>query len=107
MDKVREVERILKDLEIPYTLFHHQPVKTIEDCEKLSGMTGGLHVKNLFLTTRKQDHVFLLLLKAEKKYKAAVVSKQLGVSRLSFGSEQMLKEYLDIYPGAVNPFALL
>lgn len=107
MDKIKQIEDILKELGVEYTLFRHEPVRTIEDCEKLQGLTGGLHVKNIFLTTRQKDKVFLALLCPEKKFKTADVSKQLNVSRLSFGDEEMLKEYLDIYPGAVNPFALL
>ncbi len=40
-------------------------------------------------------------------YRTADISKQLGVSRLSFGPSEKLYEYLQTLPGAISPMGLL
>ena len=44
----------------------------------------------------------MLLLPGEKKFKTKVVSKLLGVARLSFGDEEYMSELLDLTPGSVS-----
>jgi Ala-tRNA(Pro) deacylase len=40
-------------------------------------------------------------------FKTGVVSKNAGYSRLSFASEEDIRQLLGTYPGAVSPFGLL
>ena len=47
------------------------------------------------------------MLCAEKKFKTAEVSKQIGASRLSFADADKMLEYLDITPGSVSVMGLM
>jgi Ala-tRNA(Pro) deacylase len=107
MDPIQNVLNLLDELDITYTLLRHGKVHTVEECAAVDAAIGGKHCKNLFLTTRNGDALFLVLISAEKKYVTSSVSKQLGVSRLSFCTPETMKEVLDLTPGSVNPFALL
>jgi len=107
MDEIQKVCDLLEELNIRYTLYRHEKVHTVEECSAIDRTIGGRHCKNLFLTTRNGDALFMVLLSAEKKYVTSSVSRQLNVSRLSFCTPETLKEILNLEPGAVNPFALL
>lgn len=107
MDEIQKVCDLLDSLNINYKLFRHEKVHTLSECAAIDLTIGGKHCKNLFLTTRNGGSLFMVLLAAHKQYRTADVSKQLGVSRLSFCTEETLCEVLHLKPGAVNPFALM
>lgn len=107
MDEIQKVCNLLDGLNINYTLLRHEKVHTLEECAAVDAAIGAKHCKNLFLTTRNGDSLFMVLLAAHKQYRTAEVSKQLGVSRLSFCTAETLHEVLHLQPGAVNPFALV
>ena len=105
-------ELVLKTLDglcIPYQLYEHRPANTMEDCDEIDRQAGitATHCKNLFLCNRQSTRFYLLLIRGDKMFKTSEVSKQLGVSRLSFGKEDKLLEYLGVTPGAVSPLGLL
>ncbi len=86
--------------------YEHPLALTMEDCEKIGADIGARHFKNLFLTNRQGTDFYLLLIGADKKFRTAEVSKQLGVSRLSFGTDAQLLHKLGLLPGSVTPLAL-
>ena len=43
----------------------------------------------------------------DKKFKTKELSKQLGVSRLSFAEPEYMEKYLDITPGSVSIMGLM
>lgn len=91
---------------VRYERFEHAPALTMEDCEALDASIGAQHFKNLFLTNRQGTEFYLLLIGADKLFKTADVSKQLGVARLSFATDAQLMEKLGLLPGSVTPLAL-
>lgn len=101
------VYRALNELNIEYERFEHPKALTMEDCESIGSEVGAVHFKNLFLCNRQGTDFYMLLLRADKKFRTAEVSKQLGVSRLSFTTPEQLKEKLGLLPGAVTPMSLL
>ena len=109
MDNKTFVYQTLDSLGIPYTSYRHSAANTMEDCSEIDQKLGisAIHCKNLFLCNRQGTAYYLLLICAEKMFKTADVSKQLGVARLSFGKEDKLWEYLGTTPGAVTPMGLL
>lgn len=103
-------ELILKELEtlgIPYDLVSHPPARTMEDCALSEHLLGGVMPKNLFLRPRRQEDFYLCITRPDAVYKASVVSKQAGASRLGFASEEELFSILHAIPGAANPLALI
>ena len=47
------------------------------------------------------------MMPGEKKFRTKIVSKQLGVARLSFAPEEFMEEFLDITPGSVSVMGLM
>ena len=109
MDRSNEVLRYLEQLSIPYTLYRHQPMMTIEECQHIEGVDWqqAAMCKNVFLCNRQQTAFYLMLLSHDRPFRTAVVSKLLGVSRLSFAPEDRLPQMLGLQPGAVSPLGLI
>lgn len=109
MNKREEIVKAIQDMGIPFALYEHEPKYTIEDCLKTPELDQDLATmpKNVFLTNRQQTSFYLLLLSPEKPYQTRVVSKLLGVSRLSFAQSEHLSAYLQTDKGAVSPLNLL
>ena len=62
--------------------------------------------KFIFSKFNKSQY-YLLMLKGHKKFKTKNISKQINSSRLSFGSDEKMHEYLDITPGSVSVLGLM
>lgn len=104
-----QVLAYLDSIEVKYDAFDHEAVYTMQDCNEVDSKAGLdiVHCKNLFLCNRQQTDFYLLLIRWDKKFKTADVSKQLEVSRLSFGSDERLMEMMGIEPGGVSPMGLI
>ena len=97
----------LDELGVPYDLISHPPVHTMEDCAESERILGGVMPKNLFLRPRRQEDFYLCVTLPDAVYKASVVSRQAGASRLGFASEEALIALLHSKSGAANPLALM
>ena len=106
-DRERPVYEALDALSIPYTRYEHGEARTMEALASFDTEHHCLHCKNLFLCNRQGTVFYLLLLVGEKKFRTAEVSKQLGVSRLSFATPEQLKSLLGLTPGEVTPMSLV
>lgn len=100
------VKNALEELNIDYKRYEHESAHTMQRCEHIGEDVGAKHCKNLFLTNRACTSFYLLLMCADKPFKTSDISKQLGSSRLSFASDDLLLQKLDLLPGAVSPLAL-
>ena len=108
MASVKEdVLAALGALGVSYELLEHAPVHTMEDCKAAEEALGGVMPKNLFLTPRNHATHHLLIARADAPFRTARVSRQLGVSRLSFATAEELMEMLRTLPGAISPMGLL
>lgn len=101
------VYRFLDGLGIPFVRIDHPPVHTMEDCAAIDKALGGQICKNLFLCNQQKTRFYLLMIQEEKTFKTKDISRQLGVSRLSFGPAEEMERLLHIAPGAVSPMGLL
>lgn len=103
------VLQTLASLDIPYRLVEHDPVHTIADCLAVPGIDWQTTdiARNAFLCNRQQTAFYLMLLRHDVPFRTAVVSKALGVSRLSFAPDALLPELLGLEAGAVSPLGLL
>ncbi len=100
------VYRFLTGLSIPFFRIDHEPVRTMEDCQAIDRALGGEICKNLFLCNQQKTQFYLLMIREDKAFKTKDVSRQLGVSRLSFGPPEMMERLLHLSPGAVSPMGL-
>ena len=109
MDCSKQILQYLDDRRIPYILYRHEPMLTIEACQEIKGVDWQISAmcKNIFLCNRQETQFYLLLLKHDRPYRTAIVSKLLGISRLSFAKPDKLLQLLNLEPGAVNPMSLI
>jgi len=97
----------LDKLGIEYLRSDHIAAPTMEVCSAIDRGLGLPLYKNLFLSNRQQTKFYLLMMPGTKNFKTSIVSSQLGVSRLSFGNEEYMKQFLDIRPGSVSVMGLM
>src|SRR3954447_23404336 len=97
----------LESLGITVTTVRHPPLFTVEQSRALRGMIPGGHTKNLFLKDKK-DALFLVVAEEDAAIELKGLHRTLGASgRFSFGSAELLRQYLGVEPGAVTPFAAI
>ena len=107
IDKEERVYDLLDQLNIDYQRIDHEEANTMEVCLEIEKSLKSTICKNLFLVNSNKSQYYLLMLKGNKKFKTKVISKQINSSRLSFGSDEKMLEYLDITPGSVSVLGLM
>lgn len=101
------IKRELEAHAIPFEAHTHPAAHTMQDCLALPFLEADtVYCKNVALCNRQQTEYYLMLLRPGTAFRTAVVSKQLGVSRLSFAPESALPELLRVQPGSVSPLGL-
>lgn len=107
IDKEERVYDLLDQLNIDYQRIDHEEANTMEVCLEIEKTLKSTICKNLFLVNSNKSQYYLLMLKENKKFKTKVISKQINSSRLSFGNDEKMLEYLDITPGSVSLLGLM
>ena len=107
IDKEERVYDLLDQLNIDYQRIDHEEANTMEICLEIEKTLKSTICKNLFLVNSNKSQYYLLMLKENKKFKTKIISKKINSSRLSFGSDEKMLEYLDITPGSVSLFGLM
>lgn len=98
---------LLDSLGIVYGRVDHSHADTIEACHAVEEVLGWPVCKNLFLCNRQKTQYYLLMLEGDKVFKTKDLSKQLGVSRLSFAGAEDMVEMLGVHPGSVTVLGLM
>lgn len=96
----------LAALDIPFTLYEHKAVFTVEESQEIDGLIPGCHTRNLFIRDKKGT-MFLVTLRHDTRVDLNKLSTLLGCGRVSFGSPDRLWTYLGVRPGSVTPFAIV
>lgn len=107
LEKEMRVYHLLSELQIPYTRIDHEHADTIEDCLAIEELLGTKICKNLFLRNRQATNFYLLLMPGDKRFLTKELSKQLGISRLSFAEPEYMEKYLDTTPGSASVLGLM
>lgn len=98
---------LLDTLGISYQRLDHEPAMTMEVCAWIDESLNAVICKNLFLCNRQETNFYLLMIPAGKPFKTKYLSAQLGVSRLSFGPEKYMEQFLDNTPGSASVLGLM
>lgn len=107
IDKEERVYDLLDQLNIDYQRIDHEEANTMEVCLEIEKTLKSTICKNLFLVNSNKSQYYLLMLKENKKFKTKMISKQINSSRLSFGSDEKMLEYLNITSGSVSLLGLM
>ncbi|OFY45154.1 MAG: prolyl-tRNA editing protein [Bacteroidetes bacterium GWF2_40_14] len=107
MDKISNVLNFLESLSIPYTLFRHPSLPTIDIAMEYWKEITGTHCKNIFLRNHKGDKHYLVIFECHHELNIHDLEKRLREGKLSFASPQRLEANLGLSPGSVSPFGLV
>jgi len=103
----KKVFDTLERLNIPYEIYEHPPLDTIEIALKYWKDIDATHCKNLFFRNHKGNRHYLVIVKDTTPFSIHSLEKKLKQGKLSFGSEKRLAKYLGVKPGSVSPFGLI
>lgn len=107
LENKSKVYSLLDELKIEYTSYDHEPAFTMDICKEIEKVIHSPICKNLFLCNRQKTNFYLLLMPGDKAFKTKDLSAQINSARLSFGSDDDLKTYLDLTPGSCTIFGLM
>lgn len=107
LEKELHTYDLLDSLKITYQRIDHEALPTIEACRDVDTRLNTHVCKNLFLCNTQKTKFYLLLMPGEKKFQTKLVSRQLGIARLSFAPEEYMEQLLDLTPGSVTVLGLM
>ncbi|MBR2572271.1 MAG: prolyl-tRNA synthetase associated domain-containing protein [Clostridia bacterium] len=84
-----------------------QPATTMEICAAVDAVLGVRICKNLFLCNRGKTRFYLLVMPGDKPFRTRELSRQMGISRLSFADGESMERFLDVRPGSVSVLGLM
>lgn len=107
MIKSTQVNAALQKQGIPFRTISHPAVFTVAQADRYVQGETFVRTKNLFLTTSRHDHYYLVLLEEHKRLDTKRLRQLAATPRLTFASAEELQEKLGLTPGSVSPFGLL
>jgi Ala-tRNA(Pro) deacylase len=102
-----DIEQYLQDHGIEYERYEHAPVYTVEDAATTCTHVPGVRCKNIFVRTKKKDRLILVTLPAQKSLDLAALAEKLNTKKLGLATQEDLKHFLNVEPGAVSPLGLI
>ena len=90
------------DLDIHFERVDNDPAITMEDCVLINERLNMKTVKSLFLCNRQQTNFYLFVTLDGKPFVTKDVSAALGISRVSFATEELLFSMLGTKIGATT-----
>ena len=85
----------------------HEAVFNMEDLAKVDLPYPEADAKNVFVRDDKKKNYYLITIGKDKRVDLKKFQENHNTRKLSFVSENSLKEILDLIPGSVSPFGLL
>lgn len=107
LERRQKVLEKLNEWGIPYTMYEHPPLPTIELALEYWKNIDSTHCKNLFFRNHKGNKHYLVVFECHQQMAIHDIEKMLKQGKLSFASEQRMEKYLGLRPGSVSPFGLI
>ncbi|MCI6999085.1 MAG: prolyl-tRNA synthetase associated domain-containing protein [Clostridiales bacterium] len=103
----QRVYDLLDELNIPYERVDHDAAYDMGACCVISQVLGVRICKNLLLTPRNRSAFYLLAMPDDLPFRTADFSKIIGSSRLSFATEEDLRDLLGVQIGSASVLGLM
>ena len=107
MQGQKELYEVLAKLGIQFEYHEHPPLTTIEEAIVHWKDYNSGRCKNIFFRNHKGNRHYLVILEHLRQLDIHDLEKRLKQGKLTFASDQRLKKYLGLEPGAVSPFGLI
>jgi len=107
MNKKAEVIRYLEELNIPFELYEHPPVPTVEEALPYWKDIDATHCKNLFFRNHKGNRHYLVILEHRSLLNIRDLEQKLKQGKISFASPKRMERYLGLSAGSVSAFGII
>ncbi len=107
MNKRAEVISYLNDLNIPFDLYEHPPVPTVEEAMPYWKDIDSAHCKNLFFRNHKGNRHYLVILDHQRQLNIRDLEQKLKQGKISFASPKRMERYLGLSAGSVSAFGII
>jgi len=107
MNKRAGVLSYLNDRNIPYDLYEHPPVPTVEAALPYWKDIDATHCKNLFFRNHKGNRHYLVILDHRRQLIIRDLEQRLKQGKISFASPKRLELYLGLNAGSVSAFGII
>lgn len=106
VDNVYErIRQLAKRLDIKYTEYHHEPVRTSEEAAKVRGVPLHVGAKALIMLADKKP--IQVVVPGDKKVNTDAVKNELGVSKLKMAPKELAEQLSGVEIGGIPPFGNL
>ncbi|MDD3831138.1 MAG: YbaK/EbsC family protein [Clostridia bacterium] len=92
---------------IPYTIYTHQPVVSVEDSKRIIHIEGCSGYKSLFVKDKKSDNYYMVVLPADKRADMRALAHYVGCEKFEFGTADKMLTMLGVVRGNVSPFCFI
>ena len=107
LERRTEVMAFLDELEIPYEIYEHPPVPTVEEALPYWESIDAAHCKNLFFRNHKGNRHYLVILDHRRKLNIRDLEQRLKQGKISFASPKRMERYLGVGGGSVSAFGII
>ena len=97
----------LEKLGIPFEMYEHPPVPTVEEAVKYWKDIDAAHCKNLFFRNHKGNRHYLVILDHRRQLNIRELEQKLKQGKISFASPKRMERYLGLSAGSVSVFGLI
>lgn len=103
----QDIYDLLEKKGVWHEIVEHEAVFNMEDLAKVDLPYPEADAKNVFVRDDKKKNYYLITIGKDKRVDLKKFQENHGTRKLSFVSENSLKEILNLIPGSVSPFGLL
>lgn len=103
----QQVYNELEKMGIEYEVMNHPPAETTQQADQFIEGKEGVRSKTMFMSDKKKKNFYLLILDDAKRLDIKKIGELIGEKSLRLGSEENLKEKMNLRFGVVSPLGLL
>ncbi len=107
MNNREEVINYLNKQNIPFDLYEHPPVPTVEEALPYWKEIDSAHCKNLFFRNHKGNRHYLVILDHRRQLNIRDLEQRLKQGKISFASPKRMERYLGLTAGSVSAFGII
>ncbi|MDF1573769.1 MAG: prolyl-tRNA synthetase associated domain-containing protein [Bacteroidales bacterium] len=107
MSRRDAVIQYLQQLGIPFELYEHPPVPTVEEALPYWKDIDSAHCKNLFFRNHKGNKHYLVILDHRRQLNIRDLEQRLRQGKISFASAKRMERYLGLSAGSVSAFGII
>ncbi|MFW9852953.1 MAG: prolyl-tRNA synthetase associated domain-containing protein [Candidatus Thorarchaeota archaeon] len=107
MTRREAVIQYLEQYQIPFDIYEHPPVPTVEEALPYWKDIDSAHCKNLFFRNHKGNRHYLVILDHRRQLNIRELEQKLKQGKISFASPKRMEKYLGLSAGSVSVFGII